>query len=71
MVQWLRRITLSDEVAKMISAGECDKEVDFTYINTKTGKETTCHGFSIQEAVLLAESRREDGRYKNFEFHIG
>ena len=70
MVQWLNRITMSDEVAQLAYAGEFDKEVDFTYINLKTGKEST-HRTTIYHVVLLAESRRDDGRYKNYEFHIG
>jgi hypothetical protein len=61
---------MSDEVAQKVYAGEYETEVDFTYINVKTGKEST-HRTTIYEAVLLAERRREDGRYKNFEFHIG
>lgn len=70
MVQWANRITMSDECAKMALDGKTDTMVDFTYINVKTGKETTRH-FSLIDAILLAESRREDKRYKNFEFHIG
>ena len=70
MKQWLNRITMSDEVAQLAYAGEFETEVDFTYINIKTGKEST-HRTTIYHAILLAESRREDGRYKNFEFHIG
>ena len=42
----------------------------FTYHNVKTGKETTKGPFTFQQATRLAESRREDGRYKNFEFYI-
>lgn len=61
---------MSDEVAQLAYAGEYDTEVDFTYINVKTGKEST-HRTTIYKAIQLAESRREDGRYKNFEFHIG
>ena len=61
---------MSDEVAQLAYAGEFETEVDFTYINIKTGKEST-HRTTIYHAILLAESRREDGRYKNFEFHIG
>ena len=70
MKQWLNRITMSDEVAQLAYAGEFETEVDFTYINIKTGKEST-HRTTIYHAILLAEYRREDGRYKNFEFHIG
>lgn len=70
MIQWLGRITMSDDVAQKAYAGEFTTECDFTYINVKTGKEST-HRTTIYEAVLLAECRRDDGRYKNFEFHIG
>lgn len=70
MIQWSNRITMSDDAAQLAYAGEYDTEVDFTYINVKTGKEST-HRTTLYNAVLLAESRREDGRYKNFEFHIG
>ena len=70
MVQWLNRITMSDEVAQKAYAGEFDTEVDFTYINIKTGKEST-HRSTIYKAVLLAESRRDDKRYKDYEFYIG
>lgn len=61
---------MSDEVAQLAYAGEYNKEVDFTYINVKTGKESS-HRTTIYKAILLAESRKDDGRYKNFEFHIG
>lgn len=70
MVQWLNRITMSDEVSQLAYAGEYDKEVDFSYINIKTAKEST-HRTTLYKAVMLAESRRDDKRYKNFEFHIG
>ena len=70
MVQWLNRITMSDEAAHLAYMGKLDEEVEFTYINVKTGKETTST-FSLGYAINLAESRREDRRYKNFEFHIG
>lgn len=70
MIQWLNRISITDDAAHKAYEGEYDKEVDFTYINVKTGKEST-HRTTIYEAILLAESRREDGRYKNYEFHIG
>ena len=68
MIQWLGRITMSDEVAHQAYLGE-NPEVDFTYIH-KSGRETTTR-MELDRAILLAERRREDGRYKNFEFHIG
>lgn len=70
MVQWSNRITMSDDVAQLAYAGKCDSMVNFTYINVRTGKEST-HSTNLYDAVLLAESRRDDKRYKNFEFHIG
>ena len=58
---------MSDEVAHQAYLGE-NPEVDFTYIH-KSGRETTVR-MELNRAILLAESRRDDGRYKNFEFHI-
>lgn len=53
MVQWLNRITMSDEVARMTLDPTKGKEkVDFTYINVKTGKETT-RKFELNYAILL------------------
>lgn len=60
---------MSDEVAQLAYAGEYDRECDFTYINVKTGKENT-HRTTIYEAVVLAEERRDDRRYRNYEFYI-
>ena len=49
-----------------------DVKVDFTFINNKTGKENTkANVFTYKKALELARSRRNDGRYKNFEFLIG
>ena len=46
--------------------------VDFTFSNTKTGKENTKYkAFTYRKAIDLARDRRNDGRYKNFEFIIG
>lgn len=42
----------------------------FTYRNVKTGKESTKGPFKFADATRLAEHRREDKRYKNFEFYI-
>ena len=43
--------------------------VNFTFSNRLTGKETTKR-MSLYNAILLGERRREDGRYKNYEFYI-
>lgn len=79
MVVWGNKITISDDVAEMMSnrnATLCDmvdmfynKDVTFTYINVKTGKETD-RRMPLGMAITLAEYRREDKRYKNFEYHI-
>lgn len=62
---------MSDEVALLtLNSTKSESEVDFTYINVRTGKETT-RRMKLLRAITLAEYRREDGRYKNFEFHIG
>ena len=68
MVQWLGRITMSDEVAHQAYLGE-NPIVDFTYIH-KSGRENT-RQMELNRAILLAEERRNDKRYKNYEFHIG
>lgn len=66
---WANRITIAKGLEKPLYDGEYDKIVTFIYINTKTGRETE-RRFSLQEAITLAEYRRNDKRYKNFEFHI-
>ena len=71
MKNYLNRITMSDEVAEKAYAGEYEDMTTFTYINVKTGRKKTIGRRSIYDAILLAERRRNDKRYKNFEFHIG
>lgn len=68
MVLWMNRITMTDEAASLAYAGKFP-QVDFTYIR-KDGRETTKR-MKLDDAIRLAEARREDGRYRNFEFHIG
>ena len=49
-----------------------DQKVDFTFINTRTGKENTKQAvFNCRHALNLARERRNDGRYKNYEYEIG
>lgn len=49
-----------------------DQKVDFTFINTRTGKENTKQAvFNYRHALNLARERRNDGRYKNYEYAIG
>lgn len=49
-----------------------DQKVDFTFINTRTGKENTKQAvFNYRHALNLARERRNDGRYKNYEYEIG
>lgn len=69
MVVWGNKITISDDVAEMMSNKNDSLEVIFTYINVKTGKETD-RRMPLGRAIALAEYRREDKRYKNFEYHI-
>lgn len=48
-----------------------DEKVDFTFVNILTGKETTKHAvFTYRQALNLARERRNDGRYRNFEYII-
>lgn len=60
---------MADEVAHCAYRGE-NPEVDLWYINVKSGRET-CRRLSLDKAIWLAEQRKNDGRYRNFEFHIG
>ena len=69
MVHWMNRIDMSDYVAEQAYRGRTDEMTDFTFIH-KNGRETT-RRMTIQKAILLAEYRREDKRYKNFTFYIG
>ena len=70
MVLWCNRVTMSDAVAQMtLNPARLNENVVFTFINVRTGKEIS-KVFPLQDAILLAESRREDKRYKNYEFHI-
>lgn len=70
MVNWCNRIDLSDDVAKMLlDPSNLSSKVTFVYINLKTGKEVEIEK-SLEKAILLAESRSCDKRYRNFEFYI-
>lgn len=51
---------------------ERDKRVDFTFRQVLTCKENTKKGaFTYRQALSLAREKRNDMRYKNFEFIIG
>ena len=65
---WADRIFINWSKVEMPMVDKPDCK--FTYINTKTGKESVKNGFSLFDAIRLAERRREDGRYRNFEFYI-
>ena len=43
--------------------------VTFTYMNTKTGKETE-KKMTYRHAISLAQDRSRDGLYKNYEYII-
>ena len=43
--------------------------VTFTYMNTKTGKETE-KKMTYRHALSLAQDRARDRRYKNYEYII-
>lgn len=48
-----------------------DVKVNFTYLNVKTCKENEKVGvFTYKQAISLARERRNDKRYKNYEFII-
>ena len=75
MVQIEAKTYVSEEILKNeydYTYGEKkDQKVDFTFINTRTGKENTKYGvFDYRHALCLARERRNDGRYKNYEYAI-
>ena len=67
MITWMNRIEISEEVAEMLTEGKNEK-VTFIYCH-KNGKEYDIRK-NLHDAILLAEERRNDGRYKNFTFAI-
>ena len=76
MVQIEAKTYVSEEILKNeydYTYGEKkDQKVDFTFINTRTGKENTKQAvFNYRHALDLARARRNEGRYKNYEYAIG
>lgn len=70
IINWSNRIDMTEEVANMtLNTAMHDNKVELIYINRRTGRETT-REMSLEKAIKLAESRANDGRYKNFEFFI-
>ena len=73
MYQIALKIQISDELFKneyRYFHGELMNElVTFTYMNTKTGKETE-KKMTYQHALSLAQDRARDRRYKNYEYII-
>ena len=70
-INLIGRVYCNEEtIHKYYESGE-NPLVDFTWLNTRTGKETTKHKvFTLAYAISLAERRRDDGRYRDFEFYI-
>ena len=76
MKQIEAKITISDKIfvnEYAYTFGEKKEEkVDFTFVNVATGKVITKHAiFTYRQALNLARERRNDGRYKNYEYVIG
>ena len=73
MYQITLKIQISDELFKneyRYFYGELMNElVNFTYMNTKTGKETE-KKMTYRHALSLAQDRARDRRYKNYEYII-
>ena len=75
MKQIETRIFVSDDILlheyDYMYGDKKDQKVNFTFINTRTGKENTKYGvFYYRHALCLARERRNDGRYKNYEYAI-
>lgn len=61
---------LEDEYAYTFGEKK-EEKVDFTFVNVATAKEITKHAiFTYRQALNLARERRNDGRYKNYEYII-
>jgi len=70
-VNLIGRVYCNEETLHAYYESGANPLVSFTWSNTRTGRETTKNGvFTLTHAIALAERRREDGRYKNFEFYI-
>ena len=73
MYQIALKIQISDELFKneyRYFYGESRSElVIFTFVNTKTGKETE-KKMTYRHALSLAQDRARDRRYKNYEYII-
>ena len=75
MKQIEKNIYVSEEILKdeyAYTYGEKkDQKVDFIFINTRTGKYNTKQAaFNYRHALNLARERRNDGRYKEYEYAI-
>lgn len=68
MINLIAKVDISDEMAHLLYEGREDAPCTFVYCH-KSGRETECH-MSLGDAVRLAEARRFDGRYKNFNYYI-
>lgn len=67
MITWMNRIEISEKIADMLTKG-LNEKVTFLYCH-KSGKEYELSR-NLYDAILLAEERRNDKRYKNFTFAI-
>ena len=64
---WGNRILISYEALRR----PADALVDFTYFNFKKDRESVKKQlFTFEQAIALAERRRDDKRYKNYKFII-
>lgn len=75
MKQIESRIFVSDDILlheyDYMYGDKKDQKVNFTFINTRTGKENTKQlAFKYRNAFNLARERRNDGRYKDYEYAI-
>lgn len=68
MVNWSNRIDLSDDVAALLSSCRYDDLVEFVYIHN-SGRECSFN-LPLNEAILLAERRMSDRRYRNYTIYI-
>lgn len=69
-----RRIFIDDEIFKneysYVYGENKDNEVSFSYYHVKKDKESCSIRMKYSDCLNFARYRRNDGRYKNYEFLI-
>lgn len=76
MIETEHRIFVTEEILlneyEYVYGAKKDEKVDFTWHNIKNHRDyNKSKRFTYNDALDLARRRRNDGRYKNYEYLIG